>query len=407
MTETGGGRHILDGHVLIVDDEGFQLTLLARIMDGLGIQHVVSARNGREALEMVRPDNPPALIVTDLQMPEIDGVEMLRQMGERGIAASVILVSAYDPHVLRAAETVSRTFALNILGTIEKPVSRKALEPLLEKLRGIAASARTDPSQGTMARMDRGTILDHVAAGDVVAVFQPKLDLRTGRITGVEALARLQGVDGELIQPGAFVPVVESDAEVALTFTRAVARAALRPFKLWAAQGAPEKISINLPAACLGEPGVYDRLTETVTEAGVAPDKVVWEVTESAAIENFATALQVLTRLRLAGFGLAIDDYGTGHSSLERLATIPFSEAKIDRAFVRGCAESPAKRKILASAIDLVRDLGMDCVVEGAEKPEELELLRDLGCDVVQGYVVSAPLTAEAFTLWLEGRPAP
>jgi len=392
--------------VLLVDDEAFQLDLLRRIMAALGYRHLTLANDGAQAIERINGGASPDLIVTDLKMPVMDGVEMLRQIGERGVSAAVILVSAHDPNVLRAAETVSRSFDLDVLGALEKPVSKAALEMLLRQWR--RGDRRLAGGQGArVSILDRAALDAHLAAGHLIPFFQPKVGLADDRVVGAEALARLSdGADG-FIPPAAFVDQVERDPDMALAFTAEMARRALGLLSDIPAGHDPGKIAVNLPATCLARDGVFDRLRDTVASIGVDPAQVVFEVTEAAAIENFTAALQVLTRLRLAGFGLAIDDYGTGHSSLERLATIPFSEVKIDRAFVRGCTESPSIRKILSSAIALVKDLGMTCVAEGAETDAELSLLADLGCDVVQGFAISPPLAPDAYFRWLAERDRP
>lgn len=392
--------------VLVVEDEAFQRMILVKCLNSLGVQNVLTAIDGADALSQLKNQDTPPLIITDLQMPNIDGVEMLRQLGEKGKSASVILISAIDESVLQAAETVAKSFRFDIVGTIEKPAKRDDMALLLTRFLDETHKAAPALPLTKTELMEDDALLLALDQGYLTPVFQPKVDLKTGAVVGAEALARLRRSDGGVIGPDAFVEHVETDPAIALSFTAAMTERVLRFFSACPAEFRPPKMSINLPVCCLGEEGVFDQLTAASRNHQVPASNVIWEVTEAGAIANFNDVLQVLTRLRLAGFGLAIDDYGTGHSSIQRLASIPFTEVKIDQTFVRGVTESAARQRILRSAVSMVKDLNLTCVAEGAETTAELELLKELGCDQVQGFVISAPLPEDAFTVWLKNRQA-
>jgi EAL domain-containing protein (putative c-di-GMP-specific phosphodiesterase class I) len=168
----------------------------------------------------------------------------------------------------------------------------------------------------------------------------------------------------------------------------------------WNHVGLHAKISVNLSAYMLVDLDLPDRMEMTTRRVDIRPGQIVLEITESGLFRDAATALDILARLHMKGFPLSIDDFGTGYSSMEQLRRVPFSEMKIDRAFVRGAAESSRARMILKSSADLGRNLGMSVVAEGAETIEDWKTLGDTGVDIVQGYFVAKPMAVEQVETW-------
>ena len=405
---TGGGdaaRGASNLSVLIVEDEALQRDLLKRMIGRLGGVEVTTATDGKDAVAQMSAGNKPDLMITDLQMPEMDGVELLRHIGEMAHRPCVVLISAVNPAILDAARRVASANRLDVLGALEKPVKKEAvsgfLEQTRERLNAIEAPKKPRPAGPRMTREEFVAALDERR---VKAFLQPKLSLADDVVIGAEALARLMSESGSIVSPAAFIPMVEADAELSRELTFAMLRQVLEAFSGPLGDALPKAISINLPALCLGEPNLVGALSEIMAGSGVGHDRIVLEVTETAAIENFAIALEVLTRLRMAGFGLSIDDYGTGHSSLERLTSIPFTEVKIDRSFVHGCVENQAVNAVLSSTIDLSRNLGLHSVAEGAETMDEVAVLKQLQCDVVQGYAIARPMPLDEYCDWVKAR---
>lgn len=397
---------MVDGAILIVEDQPFQREILSRLCRPLTSGDVLEAGNGAEALALLDGRDELALLVSDLQMPVMDGIALMRHVAERGLKPRIILISAEQSSILHAAERVAKAYGMNLLGSVEKPVTRAALAALL-----VPAEATIAPAPGGYSRPDQSISTDEVrdwlAQGHLSADLQPKVDLSTGAVAGAEALARLfSPVAKARVSPGLFIPVVEADPQLTTDFTLAIAGCVAGAFAGWPQGSPPPTLSVNLPATALGDPDLADRLSDVLRDNGVAPDRIIWEVTETAALANIGTAIEILTRLRLKGSGLSIDDFGTGHSSLDRLAVIPFTEVKIDRAFVHGCVTNHQVQKILASTVELAHSLGMKCVAEGAETDDEVDLLRDLGCDIVQGYAIARPMPVDEFAAWCLHRAA-
>jgi len=238
--------------------------------------------------------------------------------------------------------------------------------------------------------------------GELTAYYQPKVDMRTGMLKGVEALARWIHPTMGFIPPDRFIPLAEQGGlihELTLNMlAKAMAQAAL-----WNERGLPLKVAVNLSPLSLDMPDFVQKMSDLLAQHALLADQIVLEITESSVVANLGSALGTLARLRLKGFGLSIDDYGTGFSSMQQLARIPFTELKIDRSFVHGAHQRQNLRVILQSALDMARRLELVTVAEGVETMEDWRLLQESGCLLGQGYLIAKPMDAKDFPIWLKG----
>jgi EAL domain-containing protein (putative c-di-GMP-specific phosphodiesterase class I) len=168
----------------------------------------------------------------------------------------------------------------------------------------------------------------------------------------------------------------------------------------WQAEGLRASVSVNLSLTSLNDPTLADRITDTVRRQGLETRAMILEITESAAMTDVGRCLENLARLRVKGFGLSIDDYGTGYSSMQQLARIPFTELKLDQSFVANCATHAQHRAIVESSLDMARRLRLKTVAEGVETHAGWTLLRELGCAMGQGYFIAEPMSLTDFARW-------
>jgi diguanylate cyclase (GGDEF)-like protein/PAS domain S-box-containing protein len=251
-----------------------------------------------------------------------------------------------------------------------------------------------------------------IAADGLVLHYQPKVDLATGRVAGVEALVRWPHAAHGLIPPDQFIPLAEQSG-VIVPLTVWVLETALRQGQAWLAAGHKFDVAVNLSARALREAALPETVERLLVTYGVAPAALTLEITESALMTDPTTALAVLRRLAACGVRLSIDDFGTGYSSLAYLKNLPVDEVKVDKSFVRGLGPRAEARDfaIVAAVLGMARSLGLDVVAEGVETESEWATLSGLRCDTVQGYLVSRPLPAPALDEWLRtlegGRVAP
>jgi EAL domain-containing protein (putative c-di-GMP-specific phosphodiesterase class I)/ActR/RegA family two-component response regulator len=381
--------------LLILDDDASVAMTIAAIAEGIGfaVRSCFAPDDFFEAVEGWRPSH----IAVDLVMPTLDGMEVLRLLAERRCRAQVIVTSGMGTKVLESAQRSAAERGLSISGILPKPFRAQQLRSLL-----LQSSAGADaPAPASAPPPPPSFTVDEVALGlrreQFILHFQPKIDLATDRAIGFEALVRWQHPQHGLIPPDAFIPVLERGGEIS-QLTACVVRKALA----WLADAPPAlSVSINLSARDLSDLSLADWLARSCRDAGVAPGRLVLELTETSAMQDPTLALDVLTRLRIKGFLLGIDDFGTGYSSMVQLSRLPFSELKVDKSFVMSMRSSEESRKIVASTISLGRSLGLTTVAEGIEDAETAALLRKLGCEQGQGYHFGRPMSAEAVRGWL------
>lgn len=393
---------------LVVEDHDLQRRHLLRLLDNLGSTAKVGAPDGYSALELFLADDAQVdVIITDLDMPGMDGIEFIRHIGASGKRVAVVLASAIDPAVLASVESVAAAYGVRLLGVVEKPVSAGKLEAVLETYDGSGyAMSSIMPNMGyTMLEVERG--LDQQ---EFEAFFQPTVDFATGRIDGFEALARWRHPQDGVVAPVEFIETMEQHGLIG-QLTQVMLLKAASACQMLRSGGMDCRMSVNVSIHSLKDVTFADWAASVVVAAGLEPRHMVLEVTESAAMEDHAAAvLENLSRLRMKGFGLSIDDFGTGYSSMQQLNKIAFSELKIDRWFVRSSQRNAASNAILAASVELARKLRMVCVAEGVETAQQWVLLRDLGCDLAQGYFIGKPMEFDAIPAWAkawQAQPVP
>jgi EAL domain-containing protein (putative c-di-GMP-specific phosphodiesterase class I)/FixJ family two-component response regulator len=352
---------------VVVEDHDFQRRTLVSLLKRLGAAHVGEAADGAAALELLRsPDANIDVIISDLDMPGMDGMELIRHVGESGLPVALILYSAVDRAVMASVETMTKAYGITLLGAIEKPATQAKLEALLAKHRPPqpkSAATRAPALSFTLEEMRQG-----LANDEFEPFFQPQIDLNTGKLEGVEALARWRHPEHGIVSPYFFTGPMEEGGLIDDLTWRMLAKSA-RQSRRWLESSPPLEvtISVNLSTKSLGYPNVADHITKIVRDEGADLGRIVLEVTESAAIANVGETLETLARLRIRGFGLSIDDYGTGYSSMQQLVRIAFTELKIDQSFVMSALDVEANRVILESCIDMARRLKVRSVAEGVE----------------------------------------
>ena len=239
-----------------------------------------------------------------------------------------------------------------------------------------------------------------IAGGELRLDYQPKVDLASGSVRGVEALVRWQHPTRGRLAPDSFIPLAEQSDQIG-ALARWVMCAAVDQWRRWHEVGLDTSIALNFSGRNLDEIEFPDVLEQLCRARDVKCDQFVIEITETATASDEIKMMDIATRLRLKGFRISIDDFGTGYSSLVQLQRLPFSEMKIDKSFVIQCAESRESLIIVKSIIDLAHNLNLKVVGEGVETLAVLELLRRLGCDLAQGYYVGRPMDGERLPAWV------
>lgn len=401
MTTPGLGE--LD--VLLIDDEPFQLKLLSRQMLQLGVRSVHAEEDARLALQHIQADPGRfGLICCDLQMPAMDGVEFVRHLGQTGYRGKLILVSGEDTRILQTAARLAHGQQLQVLGALSKPVKSEQFQRLLSASPAAAAAAAPAPGPRVeQRRFEADELRQAIGRGELVNHYQPKVELATGRLAGVEALVRWQHPEEGLVPPDRFIGLAEQNGLIDALAHEVLAgrRGALQQALAWQQAGLPIQVAVNVSMDNLVDYAFPADVAQTVADIGLPPSRLILEVTESRLMRDPVATMDILTRLRLRRIGLAIDDFGTGHSSLVQLRDMPFDELKIDRGFVADAMHRADLRAILLPSLDMAHRLGLRTVAEGIETATDWHFLRKSGCQLGQGWFIGRPMPAEALPNWL------
>lgn len=383
--------------VLVIDDSHLQREIFCGLLQSLGFTHISQAQDGYVALSILRHADLIPLIVVDLEMPRMDGIELLQRLAEEQIFTPVIIASGREAGLIHTVENMLHANGLPFLGSLHKPINGSLLYQLLSlfdtrpPMRPRPSAHRWQPS--------RDDLYKALEAGQIVPFFQPKVALSSGRLMGYEVLARWQTPSGLCISPVDFIPLALQEG-LLLRLTLSLLEQALAAQHQLRRGGEAPCMAINIDMSLLAERRFADQLISTVRTANAKATDWILEITESSLMRNPAATLASVGRLRLAGFGLSIDDYGTGFSTLKQLTELPFTELKIDRAFVAQAHRNSRARGILQSAIAMGRTLNLPCVAEGIEHPEDVALLLSLGCDAGQGYFFAKPMPLTPLLHW-------
>jgi len=332
--------------ILIVDDDSFQRTIVTKVLNLLGVTQVATAADGHAA--ELRLAEGWDLLILDLNMPGMDGIEFLNVLSDHALNPALIFFSGEDLRLLEVAEDLARDLGIRVIGSISKPIDRSKIEALLDRV-----ELKTAPPAKTFTQFElsEAEIRAGLAADAIRLVYQPKVDAVSLDMVGVEALLRWETPDGALLGPGAVVPVAERTG-LMFTLTQAIFKAAMLQLSQWCQAGYRWKVSCNFSVSDLTESSIVRVLEDALTASGAPTDLVILEVTESKLPEDVSRVMSSLTRMRLKGCGISIDDFGTGFSSMEQLRRFPFTELKIDRAFVNGAHAMPSARAIFESSVD-------------------------------------------------------
>lgn len=397
--QRGTKSAISDLHVLIIDDSPTQRQYAKALCADLGVGQLFDAADGRQAME-VFANHQIDIALIDLEMPVMDGVELLRAIAHNTLNTSVIILSAKDPILIASVGTMAEADGLHVIGTFQKPLKADALECSLRRfLQESAPGRRTAaPAFIDVTALELSQALK---TRELTLVFQPKLTSQGLLMRGVEALARWPHKSKGLVSPTVFIELAERHGMID-ALTHYLLEEAFNYKRQWQAYGLRFNLAFNLSPLSLADEKLVDWLCGIAANYEIAPSEITFEVTENALLGELASAIRTLARLRLKGFQIAIDDYGTGFANAQQLSRVPATELKVDRSLVHNAAIRPQQRTILASTLELARNLNLTTVAEGVENHEDFKILQELGVDLIQGYYFSRPLQSPDLLTWVK-----
>ena len=384
--------------VLVIDDDKVVCEVVSAAAKAIGLD-CVATKEAATYLSLIPSDT--TLILLDLMMPDMDGIEVLRLLGERQCKAGIVLMSGMDKRVIETAAKLAQTLGLTVVGNLQKPF------PLPDLM--AALGARSAPESPDVSIDDPLVpITDELLRGafdraEFELYYQPQVNIVTGIVTGVEALSRWRHPELGLILPDQFIARVE-DLGLMDRLCWVATETGLGELKKFPSpDGSLYRISLNATVQSLRDLRFPDMMTSLAAKHKVPPEKIVVEITESGLIHELARTLDVLTRLRMKQIQLSIDDFGTGYAMMKQLQNVPATEIKIDKSLIERMHSSASDHVMVEKVIEMAHELGMEVMAEGVRTEEQVDLLREMGCDGAQGYLFSRPLPAAELVKWLAG----
>jgi len=387
--------------VLILEDQAFQRGFLANLF-GSRADVQVDACEDVEAAIALCACQPYDLVVSALLMPGQDGIQFIQALAAQPRPPRLAVVSAAPRRMMTSARLMAESLGLEVIGLLPKPVAAAEVNALFEALAQARPATGKAPTRAAAApEPDVSQLRQAMADGSLTAWFQPKKSLQSGRVVAAEALVRWRHPQLGTLAAGSFLPAIcryglEGD------LLRMMLKASISAQARWRKQGFRVPVSINLPPHLLEQSDLPDELLALTLANGGTPGELCFELMENSTTRHVSDFYAGACRLRMKGFGLAQDDFGQGLSSVHNLVNTPFTEVKIDRALVSGCARDPALHLTLSTVIALANQLGLTIVAEGVESDADLAALRQLGCSQVQGFLISQALPSDEFTRLLD-----
>jgi len=386
-----------DIHIALVDDSHAILMMLRANLRELGYNNIDVYPSAVTALGKIRSLNIKYdAVFTDLNMPNMDGMEFIRKMGEQAYQGGIVIVSDMDQRVICLASELAKRSKTHLIGNLNKPILLESLVNLLDKIhlfldRGVQSSLELTENE----------LLNAISRNQITPYYQPKVDSKTNRVSSLEVLARIiRPGDSAPVPPCAFIPAAERYNLIDVMTFQLLEKSTSDYVKLVQTFDADIKISINLSPVQLTNFDFPNKLETIIKQNGMKPSQIILEITEEHAL-NSQEQLETLNRLRIRGFGLSLDDFGTGFTNLNQLRTLPFTEIKIDRSLISCIQCDRFSQTIIGAIVDLSIEQHIDLVAEGIEGFDELEFLRNYEKNITfQGYLISEPKPIDELLKW-------
>ena len=382
--------------IVLIDDDRVVGEIVSALAKAMGLQCDIT-RTSEEFFSRVGPDT--TLILLDLVMPGMDGIEILRLLGERNCQAHIILMSGINIRVIETAKKLAQSLGLTVVGYLQKPFPITQLQDLLSA--SLVSDRPADEKVEEHIAIPDEDLRRAFERDEFVLYYQPQINISTGLVTGVEALTRWEHPELGLIFPDNFIYRIEA-LGLMERFCWITAERALHEVRQFSSlAGYLPRLAINVSVSSLRDLKFPDIFMNLARKYDFPAERIVLEITESGLME-FSLALDVLTRLRMRNFQLSIDDFGTGYSMMKQLQNVPAIELKIDKTFVQHMHANHADLVMVEKIIEMGHELDMEVIAEGVETEDQFRLLREKGCDGVQGFLFSRALPPVEILRWLD-----
>lgn len=383
---------------LVVEDHDFQRHAVMQLLTSLGALAVHEAQDGASALQVIRdPDRPLDIVISDLSMPGMDGVELIRRLGETDRNLALILFSALDAPLLASVANMAQAYRVDLLGAIGKPATAAKLAPMIELYDARRSRSAAPPAQ--QVEFSHDEIADAWASTDFEPFLAPRVDLRTRALVAARASMFWRHPTRGVLAPDVFMPALRAQGLNDDVVWQLLRKSSAQCSALHQ-HGLRLKVAVDLSFASMADIHLAARVVQTAAKENIEPQHLVLGIAEPSVKTDLGETLESLVRLRLAGFGLAISDFGTGEMSMEQLERIAFTELVVHPTMVTDAWRDGTARAGLATGLEMAREMGLPAVADGVQTREDWEFVRQWRCDAAQGGYIAPPMPLPAFIEW-------
>ncbi|GGA76934.1 transcriptional regulator [Neiella marina] len=358
---------------------------------------VVETDCAEEGLHLLEAGFEPELVICDVCVKGMGCLDIIKRIGQLNFSTVIAFDNQICEKVLEVLRDRALIFGLKSVVALPYPLTKDTLTSLIES--ATKDNAANSKSRPICFKATESGVAEALAANQLEAYFQPHVDTQTSELIGAEALIRWNHPEHGVLNPGQFLESV-AGTEVMHQITLEMIQQAISAAVSWRCMGLNLRVSVNVDVSDIEKSNFAEMVSGMLNKAELAPSMLMLELTERELRHDIIAVFEGMTRIRKLDIGLSIDDFGTGHSSLEQLIMGPFTQIKIDRKFV---AHMLACRKHLAAVkntVSLARELDLELVVEGVENTAQVRSLKQMGCSIMQGYYWSKPLSNAQFTRW-------
>lgn len=386
--------------ILIVDDDIDFANFIYDVANTLNFSCKVTT-NSHDFMNSY--DSSVKLIFMDLNIPDMDGIELLRFIETKKYDTDIILMSGVDKRIIDSAKEFAISKGLSVVNSFQKPIRLVELEDMLKKFTRPKSPKIENKSEAKQVAftVTENEIIQAIRQDNFIVFYQPKVEIPTEKFIGVEAVIRWQHPLYGLILPDQFVPLAESSGLIEeitrLNITRAIKEISAIKRQI----DFDFMLSLNLSPFSLHDLTFPDKFMNLINQFSIKPENIIFEITETGLLKEISSVLDIFTRLRLKKIQLSIDDFGTGYAMMQHLKLIPATEIKIDKSFIQNMFELDSAQVTVKKIIEIGHELGMKVTAEGVETVEQLQSLKELQCDIAQGYYYSKPIPISELVDWI------
>ena len=381
-------------NVLLVDDSVAILKYVNKVLEqSYNINNVHTASSAPEAMQILRQSKQINLLFLDLNMPNVDGIQLLSQISELEFKGYVVIMSGVSTQIISSVESLAKTYGLNYIGTLLKPIHELDFQYIIDKIGG--SRQKSTPVESLKVY----EIIRAIKNNDLEVLYQPQVELSTRKFIGVEALCRMNHPRLGMVSPDRFIDKAE-ESELIIHITLAVLKKSMGDWKKWRQSGLDIKLSVNVSPVALQQFEFADTIFMLLNDFSMPATNLCIEITEGVLANDDAQELMNLNRLNMRGVELALDDFGQKHSTIERLQKMPLTYLKLDKSYFIDNKDNTNQLALINTSLSVAKDLNIRTIAEGVENNAVMSLVTEMGCDFGQGYYIGSPMPAKKVFNW-------